>query len=88
MSVLPRYSYKLRMFGEIGIVKELGIKGHTDNKGLDALFLGYEKNSTKGVYRMLNLRTWKVCVSRDITWLNINYKQYKEKQLEIDSEDD
>src|SRR5210317_1689199 len=69
MGEMPKYSKKLSIFGEIGIVNELGITGHTQNKGYDALFLGYDKESTKGVFRMMKLKTWKICVSRDVTWL-------------------
>jgi hypothetical protein len=36
MGEMPKYSKKLRVFGEIGIVKELGVIGHTRNKGYDA----------------------------------------------------
>ena len=61
--------------------------GHTQNMGYDALFLGYDKESTKGVFRMLKLKTWKIYVSRDVVWLNMNYKQYKQNELEPDSED-
>ena len=86
MGEMPKYSKKLRTFGEISIVKELGITGHAQNKGYDALFLGYDKESTRGVFRMLKLKTWNICVSRDVTWLNMNYKQYKQKELDPDTE--
>ena len=62
---------KLRSFGELGIVKTA--KQHQSkltNRGEACLFVGYTENHSKSSYRMLNLRTHHVIVSRDIIWLN------------------
>ena len=62
---------KLRVFGELGIVKTA--KQHQSkltNHGKACIFIGYTENHSNSSYRMLNLRTHHVIVSRDIIWLN------------------
>ena len=61
----------LKLFGEIGIVtKKPGpnIKGKMDNRGEICLFVGYAKNHAGNVYRMYNLRTKKIWLTRDVQW--------------------
>ena len=62
---------KLRSFGELGIVKTA--KQHQSklkNRGEACIFVGYTEHYSNSSYRMLNLRTHHVIVSRDIIWLN------------------
>ena len=40
------------------------------------MFLGYAKNHTASTYRMLNLRTKHIVLSRDDVWLNITHSEY------------
>ena len=49
--------------------------------------IGYAKDHSEKVYRMLNLTTHRVSTSRDIHWLNITYKEYMKRTHEEISED-
>ena len=40
------------------------------------MFLGCAHNHTGGTYRMLNLRSKHVILSRDVIWLKKNYGEY------------
>ena len=40
------------------------------------MFLGYAKNHTASTYRMLNLRTKHIVLSRDAVWLNRTHSEY------------
>ena len=70
----------LRRFGEIGIVttKE-GIQGKLENKGQPMMFLGYADKHSAETYRFLNLETMRVCLSRDVRWLGLTYRQWVRK---------
>ena len=70
----------MRIFGEIGIMKKTGMLSKVDNKGVDGLFVGYAENHSGEVYRMLNLVTHKISLTRDVRWLNINYKKYMQNE--------
>ena len=62
---------KLRSFGKLGIIKTS--KQHQSkltNRGEACIFVGYTEDHSNSSYRMLNLRTHHVIVSRDIIWLN------------------
>ena len=75
----PEYEKYLRTFGEIGIVAVKPghtIKNKLGNRGITCMFLGYAKDHAGNVYRMLNLQTRKVMLSRDIIWTN---KMYADK---------
>ena len=58
----------LRIFGEIGVTARLDRKmsGKLDDKGNVCMMVGYAENHAGDVYRMLNLKTKKICLSRDI----------------------
>jgi len=65
------YQDHLRTFGEIGIVtKNPGatIKAKLDDRGERCFFLGYAADHAGNVYRMQNIRTGKVMITRDVTW--------------------
>ena len=84
---LPRFSSDLRIFGEIGVVKKSGLTKKTENKGFDAMFIGYCRDRGKKVYRMLNLETRRPIITRDVKWLNINYGEWKNKLYNQDEDD-
>ena len=73
---IPNYAYGLCKYGEIGIVKHSGIIKKTDNKGYPCAMVGYGEDHATGVYRMLNVETKRVSVTRDIKWMNMNFKRY------------
>ena len=67
----PKYQDHLRIFGEIGIVTKnpgSSIKAKLDDRGEKCLFLGYAANHAPNVYRMWNLKTEKVMITRDVKW--------------------
>ena len=43
------------------------------------MFVGYADNHAGNVYRFVNLKTKKIILSRDITWMNILYGEIYEK---------
>ena len=47
------------------------------------MFLGSAKNNTDGTYRLLNLRTNLIVLSRDVIWLNKTYGEYVSRKLNI-----
>ena len=60
------------------------------NKGFTAMFVGYDMGSQhSGIYRMLNLKTRKVTVTKDIKWMNMLYGEYmKSKNLSQESDEE
>eukprot|EP00980_Cylindrotheca_fusiformis_P003428 scaffold765_cov59-Cylindrotheca_fusiformis.AAC.1 len=71
----------LRRFGEIGIMtKKDGIQSKLKNKGVPVLFLGYAADHAPDTYRVLNLETHRVVLTRDVNkWLNLSYQQWNRK---------
>ena len=45
------------------------------------MFVGYAEDHTKDVYRFLNIHTKRIILSRDVRWLNIIWKRYKDKSI-------
>ena len=76
--------HHLRTFGETGVVKDNKKKMHSklENRGIVCLFLGYAADHPEDTYRMLNLETKKVIITRDVKWLNkMHNKISKEKRI-------
>ena len=48
------------------------------------IFIGYPERHSSSSYRMYNVGTGVICISRDIYWLNKNYIQWKDDQRNID----
>jgi len=70
----------LRTFGEIGIVsnqRNKKIRAKLEDHGFPYLFIGYPDNHAGECYRMFNLETKKVILSRNVLWLDKNYAEYK-----------
>ena len=51
------------------------------------MFLGYTQNHTSGTYRMLNLCTKHIVLSRDIILLNKTYREYVSRKYNTKAED-
>ena len=68
----------LRQFGEMAIIK-IGnnIKGKLDDRGIPVMYLGREKDHAADTYRMLNIATKRVLISRDAIWLNKVFGVYE-----------
>jgi hypothetical protein len=63
--------HSLRVLCEIAVVKN--IEAHArklDNKGKTVMFLGYPDNHPSKTYRLSNLGTKRIIISRDVSWLN------------------
>ena len=68
----PLFEKHLRTFGEVGIMTlkpGRTIKSKLGDRGIKCLFLGYAANHAGNVYRVLNLETKMVMISRDVKWL-------------------
>ena len=69
----------LRIFGEVGIVTKHNnkrIRSKLENWGIPCVFMGYAKDHAANVYRMLNLETNLIIITRDIKWLKKTYGEY------------
>ena len=51
------------------------MKPKFSNKGGTCIFVGYATNHAGDVYRMLDMNTQKVTISKDVRWLNKSYKE-------------
>jgi hypothetical protein len=70
------YARSLREWGEIGIVTDHAknkINAKLDNKGRPCMLVKYAENHQSDVYRMWDLKTHRIVISRDILWLNKIY---------------
>jgi hypothetical protein len=77
----PILHNNLKMFGEVGVVttKER-IQAKLSNRRTTCMFIGYMKNHSRSVYRMLNLTINSIINSRDIIWLNKTYRELKDNK--------
>jgi hypothetical protein len=69
-----------KQFAELAIVadhKNREIRGKLTDRGIPCLYLGLAENHSKDVYRLLNLNTHRVIMSRDVTWINKTYGEWK-----------
>ena len=44
-----------------------------------SIFVGYSTRHGTNIYRMFNLTTKSISISRDITWLNVKYGKWKSR---------
>lgn len=67
---LPRFTKKLRKWGEAGVVKTKILKTpKIGDRGVTCMFVGYNTDSGDDVYRMWNPDTKRLLRTRDIRWL-------------------
>lgn len=66
------------------VVKEGGekIRAKLENRGVEAIFVGYSENHPEGTYHFINRATRKAIHSRDVTWLNMTYGEFKKTRSE------
>ena len=84
--VNPEWAYFLRTFGEIGIVQDgrLGhIKGKLTNRGIPCMFIGYPEDHAPNVYQFLKLESETMILSRNVTWMNQSYGDYKKLKVKV-----
>ena len=74
----PDYTRYLRRFGEMAVIKvHSKIKGKLKDKGKTVMLVGYSSNSSPGTYRFYDPKTKKTNISRDVTWSNKTYGDWK-----------
>ena len=84
-----KHFWFLRRFGEVGIAKKgPSIKSKMTNPGIPVMFLSHAVDHTSDVYRVMNLETMRVVNTRDVRWLNQNFREYKIKQGDWNTDDD
>ena len=72
----------MRQFGEIGYVKwGVGFRAKLKDRGIPMLYLGRAQNHSCDTYRFMNLETKKIIHSRDATWMNKVYGEWKKMSL-------
>ena len=81
-----KYVRHMKTFGEVGVTKITGSRhiSKLANRGEVKVFVGYAKDHDKDVYRMFNMKTRKVSLTRDVRWLSKlfgDYKNIKEKEI-------
>ena len=79
-----KYAKSLRTFGEMAVIaihEGKKMRSKLDERGKTCMFVGYAEDHTKDVYRFLNIHTKRIILSRDVRWLNIIWKQYKDKSI-------
>ena len=79
-----KYAKSLRTFGEMAVIvihEGKKMRSKLDGRGKTCMFVGYAENHTKDVYRFLNIHTKRIILSRDVRWLNIIWKRYKDKSI-------
>ena len=66
---IPNYFSGLKVFREIGVLKTTysRLQSKLHNKGSTEIFVGYSTRHGTNVYRMFNLSTQSISISRDIT---------------------
>ena len=79
----------LRQFGEMGVVAvRKKIQGKMESKGTVCMFVGYAEDHSGDTYRMLNIATKKIILSRDVRWLNKMYVKWaRQNESSLDPND-
>ena len=79
-----KYAQSLRIFGEMAVIaihEGKKMRSKLDDRRKTCMFVGYAENHAKDVYRFLNIHTKSIILSRDVRWLNIIWKRYKDKSI-------
>jgi hypothetical protein len=85
----PKYQKHLKIFGEMAVIASHANKKtrtKLEDRGRTAMFIGYSDDHEGNVYRFVNIKTYKIVLSRDAQWLNILWKDYIKKKNEIESQ--
>ena len=71
LGFLPKYARHLRKWGEAGVVKvKTATRPKLEDKGTTCMFVGYPNNHPGDTYELLNWKTKRITVTRDVIWLN------------------
>ena len=77
-----KYMRCLRTFGEMAVIaihEGKKMRSKLDKRGKTCMFVGYADDHSRDVYRFLNIHTKRLIMSRDVRWLNIIWKHYRER---------
>ena len=78
-----KYTKFLRSFGELAVIAISDgkkMRSKLDTRGRTGIFVGYADIHAGNVYRLINIQTKKIILSRDIQWLNSFWKEYKKRK--------
>ena len=53
-----------------------------------AMMVGYPPNHASGVYRMLNLETFRIVTTRDVKWINKTWGEYMKDKEGTDNDEE
>ena len=69
---MPSYSHCLQAFEEIVAVKDNSLKlvRKLKDRELKAMFVGYSDNHTENVCRFVSLKTKRIILSCNVTWMS------------------
>ena len=56
-----------------------------DIRGKTGIFVGYADDHAGNIYRLINIQTKKIILSRDIQWLNSFWKECKKRKVDSKS---
>ena len=86
---LPAHANHFRKWGEAGVVK---VKTLTtpkmEERGITCMFVGYAQQHAGDCHEMLNLKTNRILVTRDVQWLNRMHFKNNGKPFDNNSDDD
>ena len=74
----------LRTSGEMSVVaihERKKMRSKLYNRGETCMFVGYADDQSGDVYRLLNIHTKRIIMSRDARWLNIIWNQYRMRSI-------
>ena len=73
----------LKSFGEMAVlaISDGGkMRSKLDTSGRTGIFVGYPDDHAGNVYRLINIQTKKIILSRDVQWLNSFWNKYKKQK--------
>ena len=73
----------LKSFGEMAVlaISDGGkMRSKLDTRGRAGIFVGYPDDHAGNVYRLINIQTKKIILSRDVQWLNSFWNKYKKQK--------
>ena len=78
----PTFLPKLRTFGEVGVVLDRQkMKNKLASRGYNSIFVGYAQQHAVGVYRMYNIDTRRISLTRDVRWTNTMIGDLTKREL-------
>jgi hypothetical protein len=70
----------------VGVIRSITtVKEKLQDRGQACIFVGYAAQHAGNVYRMMNLKTGRLCLSRDVRWLHKSYGEYSGLDIREDA---